>query len=137
MLSKLRFKSEKKEIKDQIIIKAKEFGACSAGVADVETLKNSPSHVLYGKIGSYKTVGNTEGQIASGQVEWPVDAKSAIVVAVEHSGTNPELDWWIENYKGGTPGNRKLIDINNRLGLWLEKETGINTKMLPYHTERG
>ena len=137
MLHEFKLKAKEKEIKDQIIKKAIELGACAAGVADVEVLKNSPSHILYGKIGDYKTVGNKEGQLASGQVEWPADAKSAIVVAVEHSETKPELDWWIESYEGGTPGNRKLIDINNRLGLWLENETGINTKRLPYHTERG
>ena len=130
-------KGKEKEIKDQIILKAKELGACAAGVASVEALKNSPSYIIYGKIGDYKTVANKEGPIAPGQVEWPPDAKSAIVVAVEHSGAKPELDWWIESYKGGTPGNRKLIDINDRLALWLENETGINIKRLPYHIEHG
>ena len=50
-------------IKEQIIEKAKEFGACAVSIADVEAIKNSPSHVIYEKIGDYKTAGNKEGEV--------------------------------------------------------------------------
>jgi len=36
-----------KEFKNQIIEKAKKFGACAVGIADVEALKQSPSHLIY------------------------------------------------------------------------------------------
>ena len=39
-----------KELKNQIIEKAKEFAACAAGIADVEALKKSPSHLIYPQI---------------------------------------------------------------------------------------
>ena len=88
----------------------------------MEPLKKSPSHLVYAKIGDYKTGGTQAGQIAPGEVEWPADARSAIVVAVEHAEAKPEMDWWIEAYSGGTPGNRMLIDINDKLAAWLENE---------------
>jgi epoxyqueuosine reductase len=130
-------KNSLKEINNRIIEKAKEFGACAAGIADVEALKDSPSHIVYPKIGDYITVGNKVGQVSPGEISWPPDVKSVIVVAVEHAEAKPELDWWIENYSGGTPGNRKLIEINDKLALWLENETGIKTTNLRYHTEHG
>jgi len=126
-----------KIIARMIIEKARELGACAAGIAEVEALKNSPSHVIYGKIGDYQTVGNREGQIKPGEVLWPADAKSAIIIAVEHAELKPEMDWWIERYSGGTPGNRMLISINIKLSQWLEEEHGINTTKLRYHIEDG
>jgi hypothetical protein len=54
-------------------------------------------------------------------VYWPVDAKSAIVVAVEHAEAELELDWSIENDSGGTPGNRKLIAVNDQLAFALSR----------------
>ncbi len=125
------------EIKDHIIEKAGEFGACSAGIAAVDTLKKSPSHIVYGKIGDYQTVGNREGQIRPGEVSWPQNARSAIIVAVAHPEHKPELDWWIEGYNGGTPGNRRLTDINDKLAVGLEEEHGIKITKLPYHIESG
>lgn len=126
-----------KVIARMIIEKAKEFGACAAGIAEVQALKNSPSHIIYGKIGDYQTVGNRKGQIKPGLVLWPENAKSAIIIAVEHAEVKPEMDGWIEGYSGGTPGNRMLISINTRLSQWLEEEHGINTTVLRYHIESG
>ncbi len=130
-------KDRKDEINDMIIAKAKEFGGCLAGITSVEALKKSPSHLIYGKIGDYKTVGNKEGQIKPGEVTWPEDAKSAIIIAVEHPEEKPELDWWKSGHNGGTPGNRTLISISAQLSMWLEEEKGIKTTPLPYHIEHG
>jgi epoxyqueuosine reductase len=133
----MMFNGNAEEIKEKIIQKAKEFGACGAGIAGVNALKQSTSHIIYAKISDYKTVGNKEGQVAPGEVSWPADAKSAIIVAVGHAETKPEMDWWIESYYGRTPGNRKLIEINDKLALWLENETGIKATKLAYHIEYG
>lgn len=126
-----------REMKDRIIEKAGEFGACAAGIADVEAIKRSPSHIVYGKIGDYQTVGNREGRIRAGDVVWPENARSAIITAVSHPEQKPELDWWIEEYDGGTPGNQKLITIHEKLAGWLDAEYGIKTIKLPYHIESG
>lgn len=130
-------KYKKEEINDQIVAKATEFGACLAGIASVESLKKSPSHLIYGKIGDYETVANKEGQIKPGEVTWPEGAKSAIIIAVGHPEEKPELDWWKSGHNGGTPGNRMLISISAQLSMWLEEEKGIKTIPLPYHIEHG
>jgi len=49
------------DISTQIIEKAKEFGASSAGIADVAALKKFPSHDIYGKLDAYRGVGTRKG----------------------------------------------------------------------------
>jgi len=127
----------KKGLTNLIIEKAKEFGACAAGIADVEALKQSPSHLIYPQIGGYKSFLNNEVPRDSGEVLWPPNAKSAIVVAVEHPEDKPELDWWQKGLKGGTPGNQVLITIISRLIDWLRKDTVCEAKGLPYYIVQG
>jgi len=121
----------------QIIEKAKEFGASLAGITNVEALKKSPSHLMYGKLDEYKTVGNKEGNLKPGEIAWPENARSVIVIAIWHPDEKPELDWWRHGYSGGTSGNRILISINSKLSKWLEKEKGIKPITVPYHIEDG
>ena len=40
------------ELKDRIVKKALELGACAAGIADVQVLKKSPSHRIKPKAAS-------------------------------------------------------------------------------------
>jgi epoxyqueuosine reductase len=125
-----------KNIHKEIIEKAREFGADLVGIANVEKLKESPSHLIYGKLGEYDTVGNKPPEeLKPGEIAWLKNAKSAIIIAVEHPEEKPELDWWKAGYKGGTPGNRILISINTQLVAWLESEKKIKAKSLPYHIE--
>jgi epoxyqueuosine reductase len=131
-------KSEKEYISDKIIEKAKEFGACLAGIASVEALKNSPSHYIYGKLDEYKGVGTKETDtIKPREVTWPEKAKAAIIIAVEHPEEKPELDWWKDGYRGGTVGNEILMSISDKLSAWLEETQGIKTNKLPYYIEYG
>jgi len=105
-------KDREEEINDQIIEKAKEFGACLAGIASVEALKKSPSHLIYGKLDGYKGVGTRESdKIRPGEVACPENARSAIILAAWHPEEKPELDWWRDGYSGGTAGNRILMYI--------------------------
>ncbi|MGB5747212.1 MAG: epoxyqueuosine reductase [Desulfobacterales bacterium] len=127
----------KKGLTSQIIEKAKEFGACAAGIADVEALKQSPSHLIYPQIGGYKSFLNNEVPRDSGEVLWPTYARSAIVVAVEHPEDKPELDWWQDELKGGTPGNRLLIKIISGLTEWLREDIGCEARGLPYYIVQG
>ena len=131
-------KSREEDMFAEIVRKAKEFGACLAGIADVEALKRSPSHLIYGKLGEYKGVGTKEANKTNrGEVVWPENAKSAIVIVVEHPEDRPELDWWKAGYSGGTAGNRILMSINDKLAEWLGVEKGIDTIKMPYHIEDG
>ena len=94
------------DITSEIIEKAKEFGASLVGVADVEKVKDSPSHIIYGKLDEYTTVGNIRRGVTNPwNVVWPEHAKSVIVIAVVHPKEEPELDWWRDGYTGGTQGN--------------------------------
>jgi epoxyqueuosine reductase len=100
-----------------IIEKAKSFGASVAGIAKMDSLKTSPSHQ------------------ARGQMEWPPEAKSALVLALAHKESEPELDWW--GGQGGTAGNRRLQDIAKILRQYLCQEFDIEAQPWPYSVEKG
>ena len=122
----------------RIIDYAKKLGATVAGIADVQALKRSPSHFVFGRLERYEGVGTrVSGKVKPGEVYWPKFAASAVVVGVEHPADKPELDWWQDGLEGGTAGNRLLMDINSRLSEWLEYEMGFKTLKLPYHVENG
>ncbi|SHO46807.1 epoxyqueuosine reductase [Desulfopila aestuarii] len=124
------------ELTEKIIKKAKSLGASIAGVASVESLKNSPSHMIYPKIGlnlNENFHDSKEGSHAQ-DVFWPESAVSVVVIGIEHNPKEPELDWWDGK---GTPGNRILIKVNNALSDWIENTLLITTHKLPYFVEKG
>jgi epoxyqueuosine reductase len=45
----------------------------------------------------------------------------------------PELDWWDGK---GTPGNRILVRINEKLSEWIENTFSVKTYKLPYFVEQ-
>jgi epoxyqueuosine reductase len=124
-----------------IMAKAKEFGADLVGIARVEDLKQSPSHMISERMPDFANVGAKEvAGRRPGQVDWPDGAKSAIVIAIEHPEDKPELDWWILGGKsaaGNTPGNKMLIAAANKLADWVEAELGMTSFRTPYHIELG
>ena len=76
-------------------------------------------------------------KIKPGQVSWPENARSVIVIAVEHPEERQELDWLKEGHSGGTIGNRILMSICDKVSEWVQEEKGIRTNKLPYHIEHG
>lgn len=104
----------------RIIGKAKALWPSLAGIASVAPLKASPSYKIFDKSPYY------EGYE---QVDWPVDAKSVLVLALVHKPSEPELDWW-DYGPGRTPGNRRLMSISESLKEWLDKESGVNARLL-------
>jgi epoxyqueuosine reductase len=126
------------DINAQIIEQALNFGASVAGIATVEALKNSPSHFVFEKLGSFDRVRPIDpGDAVPGKIAWSNNAGSAVVVGVEHPEDKPELDWWQDGLRGGTPGNRILMDITSSLSDWFEKKTSYKIYKLPYHFEKG
>ena len=124
------------EMTEKIVEKAKLLGAAIAGVASVESLKESPSHRIYPKIGMNLDLHwqDTKDEVRPEEVSWPADAVSAVVIGVAHNADEPELDW----YDGkGTPGNRILVQINKKLSEWIEKTFPVKTYKLPYFVEKG
>lgn len=124
------------ELTERIVEKAKLLGATIAGVASVNSLKGSPSHRIYPKIGMNLKVHwqDVKDNDKLDEVAWPADAMSAIVIGVEHNIENLELDWWDGK---GTSGNRILIRINNKLSEWIENTFPIKTYKLPYFVSKG
>ena len=125
------------ELTERIVQKATSLGATIAGIASVESLKTSPSHQIYSKIGMDLKVQWQHARDADkfSELAWPTDAVSAVVIGVVHKANEPELDWW--DGQGGTPGNRILIQINRKLSEWIEHTLGITTYKLPYMIEKG
>ena len=106
------------ELAAHIIEKAKTFGASLAGLADIASVLDSPSHRIHG---------NTL---------WPADGRSVLVIALLHPRAEAPLDWW-DGKQGGSPGNRRLISIGDRLAEWVKEEFNIRAQLLPYHVGKG
>jgi epoxyqueuosine reductase len=129
----------KEKLSRSIIDQAKAFGADLAGIASVEDLRQSPSHQISERMPEFEGVGTkpVEGR-KRGVVQWPDGAKSAIVLAVEHSPEKPELDWWVTGISAGnTAGNKLLMSTFDKLADWLKLEMGNHSFKLPYHIEHG
>ena len=115
---RLESAAERRRLTEQVLAKALALGATMAGVADVKALRRSLS--------------NKDPTM----VRWPPDARSAIVLGLEHPENDPKLDWW-DGRAGQTPGNRQLIRIGKALVRWLKKEHRINARSLPYRLNKG
>jgi epoxyqueuosine reductase len=119
-----------------IVDKARELGAVAAGIASVELLKRSPSHLMLAKYGT-KMDGeyswDTDHDVR--QVAWPADARSAVVIAVSHPRDKPELDWSCAT--GETLGNRRLVEAAQRLSDWVQDTLRVRARPMPYHVEEG
>lgn len=125
------------EIEQQIMDIAIENGATIAGIAAVDALKTSPSHLIYTKMGDYSGVGTVRDGSAlppEKLFNWPETAISALVIGLSHPANKPELDWWDGR---GTPGNRQLMGIIKRTRQDVEEKLGLGTHRLHYYVEKG
>ena len=124
------------DLTKQIVGKALSLGASMAGVAGIESLKESPSHRIYPEIGMNLDAHwpDVTDHDRSEKVAWPANAVSAVIIGVAHPTGQPELDWWDGK---GTSGNRILMRINKELSAWIESTFSIKTYKLPYMIERG
>ncbi len=131
--------NQKETLSDQIVHKALEFGASLAGIANIETLKKTPSHLISEKLPRFGGVGNKQvNGKKQRDVLWPENAKSAVVIGVEHPiGAQDDMDWWVKGLKGGTKGNRKLISVLSKLSEWLETKKHTPCIKIAYHIEHG
>jgi len=93
------------------------FGASLAGLVPAEGIRDSPSRRAW------------KGSLPS------LSRGTILVVALEHSPTNPALDWW-DGPSGGTPGNRQLLDISGRTAEWLKTTRAIETHDLAYAPQK-
>jgi len=121
-----------------ILKKAKEFGASLSGFASVADLKKAPSFTFAPKMpNAGEGIGTRKNDLGlkPGEVAWPDNAKTVLVLAVEHPEDQPEMDWWFGRFD--PPGNRVLASAVKQLCTWISDTYGIGTFHLPYHVEKG
>jgi epoxyqueuosine reductase len=107
------------QISNRIIRKALSLGASLAGTAAIRSIRCTPSH-----------------RRSAGDLQWPKEASSAVILALHHPPKEPSLDWW-DNRAGKTPGNRQLTRIVGALCEWLAGELGLAAFPVPYAVEDG
>ena len=133
----------------RIVKAAVENGATFAGIADMEALKVSASHMIYNKMtdcSGMNPVKDAEGHpdnefITNDQALqdkklflWPDSVKSILVIGLSHPEDNLKLDWWDGK---GTPGNRIMIDIIKRTSHQIDNHMKVRTRKLHYYVEKG
>jgi epoxyqueuosine reductase len=126
------------KVSSAILRKSAALGASLAGFAAVEDLKIAPSFTLAPRIAGIAD--DTENWnhvpgLEPGQVRWPDNARTVVVIAVEHPADKPEMDWWFGRMD--PPGNRVLAKIINSLCDWIKATYAISAFHLPYHLEKG
>ncbi|MGM0453558.1 MAG: epoxyqueuosine reductase [Thermodesulfobacteriota bacterium] len=125
------------EIEKQIMDTAIANGADLAGIASMEALKNSASHIIYTQLPDYAGVGTSKddhGQAREQLFNWPDTVKSVLVIGLSHPADKPELDWWDGR---GTPGNRQLMEIMRLTRQQIESNLNGGTHKLHYYVEKG
>lgn len=126
----------KSEMGAQIIEKARRMGATMAGIASVELLKKSPSNEILSIFGTkVDGVHSSERAKDFKEIKWPLNAKSALVLAISHPQDKPEMDWSYSS--GNTPGNQLLVNITKELSAWIEETLVIKVHRMPYFIEEG
>ncbi len=127
------------QLGEEIIVRAKSFGADLAGIASLAAVMQSPSYRISSQLPDYRGVGTASRGKGRRVIDYfPADAGSAVVIAIAHPPEEAELDWWTTATSGGnTPGNRLLMAVVDRLADWIDQTLGIRSLKLPYHVERG
>lgn len=129
---------DKLKISSVLLNKAIEFGADLVGFANVEDLKKSPSFTFAPKMpGSGQGIGTRENKLnlKPGEVLWPENAKTVMIIAIHHPEDKPEMDWWFG--RTDPPGNRILAKVVREICSWLDTKFDFNAFHLPYHVEKG
>lgn len=121
---------------EQIVEKVLKLGASAAGIASLELLKQSPSHLMLARFGT-KIDGeySYESITDFGEIAWPAEAQSVLVIAVAHPRDRPELDW--SSASGDTPGNELLMRVGKEVAGWAETALGIGARAMTYWVEEG
>ena len=126
-------------LRDQLLEKVLSLGADCAGVASVESLRNSPSELLFPNMKDHSRDHFAEEittGLPHGSVFWEPEARSVIVFAVAHPASRPEMDWWCGEID--PPGNKRLLNISREFRRWMaEAFPEIQVWPKRYHVERG
>ncbi len=124
---------------EELLEKAKEFGADLAGLVSVEDLKDGPPEKLFPIMKDHARDHFAEQittGLSHGAVKWEPEEKTVLVYAVGHPKEKPELDWWCGEIN--PPGNKLLAQISGKLKRYIEEHyPDIQVYPKPYHVEKG
>ena len=125
-------------VSSSLLLKAKELGADLVGFAAIKDLKSAPSFTFAPQMpGAGDGIGTRRNELGlqPGEVAWPENAKTVMVIAVHHPEDKPEMDWWYG--RKDPPGNRILAKVVRQLCEWIPEKFGVGVFHLPYHVEKG
>ncbi len=121
-----------------LINKALEFGASSAGIANIEDLKKMPSFRMMPIRPHIERVGAVENEtgLPEGVVAWPEGMKSVLVITYLHPEDDKYMDCWLD-WKN-PPGNVKLAKIIKSVKEWLQEAVPeVEAIPMNYYVEKG
>ena len=130
--------NERMRFASELLNKARALGADLAGFADVEELRRAPSFTFAPQLRDSWVSSYPAGKgigLPIGEVAWPDNVKTIMVVAVHHPQDKPEMDWWFG--PKNPPGNRTLVGIVRDLCTWISEKYRCQPVHLPYGVEMG
>ena len=129
---------DNRSLSSYIINKALEFGASSAGIANIEDLKAMPSFRMMPMRPHIDRVGAVENEtgLPEGVVAWPGGMKSVLVITYHHPEDDKYMDCWLD-WKN-PPGNVALAGINKNVHQWLlDNIPEVDSIPMGYYVEKG
>ncbi len=129
-----------------ILKTALDSGADLAGFVAVSSMKQAPTHKLLTRLPIYEVIDFSESDTAVAPEEVPISkcgielptwAETLLIIALYHPEDKPALDYFRSSSSGGSEGNLQLIRINNKVIKWLEENTPIKSRQIPYGIDKG
>jgi epoxyqueuosine reductase len=115
------------QLAEELIAEAEKINGFRAGIATVDEVLAGPSYK------APKTV-NMKRQRLEEATVWLPNAHSLLVLAMHH----PEEDLQLDSFeRGNSAGNRRMMEVSEKLVDWLIKTHGVRAQPLPYHVEAG
>ena len=119
----------KASLTTKIISQAESYNGIQAGIVRLEDVLKGPSYQV-----NLEGLGATTVFDDDQILDWPVKAKTVLILGLNHPEETPRLDYWEQ---GDTWGNRRLREISELMKEWLREKYNLTAQPLPYHVEKG
>ena len=134
------------QLASAILKTALNSGADLAGLVNVKSMNQAPTHKLLTRLPIYEVIDFSEldNAVALEEeptsrrgIELPTWAETLLIIALHHPEDKPALDYFRSSSNGGSEGNLQLIRINNQVTRWLEEKKAIKSRQIPYGINKG
>jgi epoxyqueuosine reductase len=138
--------NDNQHLASAILKTALDSGADLAGLVSVASVMQAPAHKLLTRLPIYEVIDFSESDTAVGPEEVPIAkcgmdlpawAETLLIIALYHPENKPALDYFRSSSSGGSEGNLQLIKINHKVIKWLEANTSIKSRQIPYGIDKG